>query len=68
MSSSRSGARGSSGAGTRPGGSRLPAKVGDKIARLIGAGPGEVIVCDSTSVNLFKVLAVRRSIWPQAGA
>ena len=34
-----------------------PAKVGDKIARLIGAGPGEVIVCDSTSINLFKVLA-----------
>ena len=34
-----------------------PAKVGDKIARLIGARPGEVIVADSTSVNLFKVLA-----------
>ncbi len=35
----------------------LPAKVGDKIARLIGAAPGEVIVTDSTSVNLFKALA-----------
>jgi len=34
-----------------------PARVGDKIARLIGARPGEVIVADSTSVNLFKVLA-----------
>src|SRR6185503_17269114 len=34
-----------------------PAKIGDKIARLIGARPGEVIVADSTSVNLFKVLA-----------
>jgi kynureninase len=34
-----------------------PGKVGDKIARLIGAGSGEVIVCDSTSINLFKVLA-----------
>ncbi len=35
----------------------LPAKVGDKIARLIGAGAGEVVAADSTSVNLFKVLA-----------
>jgi len=34
-----------------------PARIGDKIARLIGAGPGEVIVADSTSVNLFKLLA-----------
>jgi kynureninase len=34
-----------------------PARVGDKIGRLIGAGPGEVIVADSTSVNLFKLLA-----------
>ena len=35
---------------------QLPQKVGDKIARLIGAGPGEVVATDSTSVNLFKVL------------
>ena len=34
-----------------------PARVGDKIAGLIGAKPGEVIVADSTSVNLFKLLA-----------
>jgi kynureninase len=33
-----------------------PARVGDKIAGLIGANPGEVIVADSTSVNLFKLL------------
>lgn len=32
-----------------------PARVGDQIAALIGAGPGEVLVCDSTSVNLFKL-------------
>src|SRR4051794_39510044 len=32
----------------------LPTRVGDKIARLIGAAPGEVAVADSTSVNLFK--------------
>ncbi len=35
----------------------LPRRVGDKIARLVGAGPGEVVVADSTSVNLFKVLS-----------
>jgi kynureninase len=33
-----------------------PARVGDKIAGLIGAKPGEVVVADSTSVNLFKLL------------
>jgi kynureninase len=32
-----------------------PQRVGDKIARLIGALPGEVVVADSTSVNLFKL-------------
>ncbi len=34
----------------------LPQRVGDKIARLVGARPGELVVADSTSVNLFKVL------------
>jgi kynureninase len=34
----------------------LPQRVGDKIAQLVGAGPGELVVADSTSVNLFKVL------------
>ncbi|MBI3516641.1 MAG: kynureninase [Proteobacteria bacterium] len=35
----------------------LPTRVGDKIARLIGAAPSEVAVADSTSVNLFKLLS-----------
>jgi hypothetical protein len=35
----------------------LPRRVGAKIARLIGAQPHEVLCADSTSVNLFKVLA-----------
>jgi len=35
----------------------LPQKVGDKIARLVGAASGEVVATDSTSVNLFKVLS-----------
>jgi kynureninase len=39
-----------------------PQRVGAKIARLIGAKSNEVVVADSTSVNLFKLLvaAVRR--------
>ena len=41
-----------------------PARIGDKIGRLIGAQPGEVIVADSTSVNLFKLLAGALQISP----
>jgi kynureninase len=33
-----------------------PARVGNKIAGLIGAKAGEVVVADSTSVNLYKLL------------
>ena len=35
----------------------LARRIGDKIAPLIGAGPGEVSVGDSTSLNLYKVLS-----------
>ena len=35
-----------------------PQRTGEKIARLIGAAPGQVVAADSTSVNLFKVLSV----------
>ena len=41
-----------------------PRQVGDRIARLIGAEPGEVIVADSTSINLFKLLAAARECNP----
>jgi kynureninase len=40
----------------------LPQRVGDKIARLVGARPGELVVADSTSVNLFKVLSAALAI------
>ena len=35
----------------------LPQRVGNKIAQLVGVGPDELVVADSTSVNLFKVLS-----------
>lgn len=34
-----------------------PRRIGDKIARLVGAGPSELVATDSTSTNLFKVLS-----------
>ena len=42
-----------------------PQRIGDKIARLVGADEGEVIVCDSTSVNLFKLLTAALSLRPE---
>jgi kynureninase len=41
-----------------------PRRVGDKIAGLIGAAPGEVIVADSTSANLFKLISVALAARP----
>jgi kynureninase len=35
---------------------QAPERVGDRIARFLGAAPGQVVVADSTSVNLFKLL------------
>ena len=35
----------------------LPQRLGARIAALIGGGPDEVVAADTTSVNVFKVLA-----------
>jgi kynureninase len=40
----------------------LPQRIGDKIARLVGADAGELVVADSTSVNLFKALSAALGI------
>ena len=41
-----------------------PQRLGKRIAPLIGAGPNEVLVSDSTSINLFKVLAAALAARP----
>jgi kynureninase len=43
----------------------LPQTVGAKIAPLIGAHNDEVVACDTTSANLFKVLAAALSLRPE---
>ncbi|MCT7377220.1 kynureninase [Chelativorans salis] len=34
----------------------LPVELGDRIGRLIGATPGQTVVCDTTSINIYKAL------------
>ncbi len=41
-----------------------PQRIGDKIAGLIGAGHGQVLACDSTSTNLFKLILAALALRP----
>jgi kynureninase len=43
----------------------LPARVGARIARLVGARDDEVVATDSTSVNLFKLLVSAARMRPE---
>jgi kynureninase len=40
----------------------MPKRLGDRLAPIIGARPGEVAVTDTTSLNLFKALAAALEI------
>ncbi|MFD2262757.1 kynureninase [Lacibacterium aquatile] len=42
----------------------LPLTLGNKLGRLIGAAEGQVAIADSTSINLFKVLAAAIALRP----
>jgi kynureninase len=42
----------------------LPLSVGDRIAPLLGAGAGEVVVGESTTVSLFRVVAAALGLRP----
>jgi kynureninase len=41
-----------------------PQRLGDKAGRLLGAAPGQVVVSDSTSVNLFKLVLAGLALRP----
>jgi kynureninase len=42
-----------------------PFEVGDRLgAALLGAAPGETVVCDNTTVNLYKVLGAAMALRP----
>lgn len=42
----------------------LPRRVGDRLAPLIGARPGEVVVHDSTTVNLYQIIRAALRLRP----
>ena len=45
-----------------------PRRVGDALARLLGARPGEVLVSDATSVNVFKLAVAALKARPERTA
>jgi kynureninase len=45
-----------------------PTRTGDALAEVIGAGPGEVLVTDSTTVNLYKLVNAILDADPSIGA
>src|ERR1700704_6732768 len=34
----------------------MPLRLGDRLGALIGAAPGQTVVCDTTSINLYKAV------------
>lgn len=42
----------------------MPSEIGEMISTIIGAGSDEVIICDSTSVNLYKLLSAALELRP----
>jgi kynureninase len=43
---------------------QMPVTLGDRLARIIGAGPGQTVVADGTSVSIFKAVHAALSLTP----
>jgi kynureninase len=43
----------------------LPQELGDKVGAILGAAPGQVVVSDSTSVNLYKLAMAALQLKPE---
>jgi kynureninase len=41
-----------------------PQRIGEKIASLVGAAPGQVLACDSTTTNLYKLVMAALTLRP----
>jgi len=46
----------------------LPGTLGDRIARLIGAAPGETVITDTASINVYKALHAGLNLRPDRSA
>jgi kynureninase len=42
----------------------MPVRLGDRIGKLLGADAGQTVVCDTTSINLFKALHAAMALRP----
>ena len=42
----------------------MPVRLGDRLGCLIGAAPGQTVVCDTTSINLFKAIHAALGLRP----
>lgn len=42
----------------------MPVELGDRIGRLIGAAAGQTVVCDTTSINIYKTLHAAMGLRP----
>lgn len=43
---------------------QLPLELGDQVGRLIGAAAGQTVVCDTTSLNIYKALHAAMALRP----
>lgn len=42
----------------------MPVRLGDRVGALIGAAPGQTLVCDTTSINLYKAIQAAIGLRP----